>query len=236
MRATTYRDRAHAGELLAARLTTVTPPYVVAAIPRGGVLVAEPIARRLGCPMTLSFVRRITVPAAPEVAIGTLDENGPAMVHRAGLAERGVSARELRRACDLVEREMRRQRRTFEAPRLETFLPRCTVVLVDDGLATGETMRAAVAHARRLGATRIVVAAPCASVDAIERVRTIADDVVCPTVDPAFFAVGAYYHDFAPVSDADVQAALARLARLVPDTSSVTAHRDGPTRGAGAPF
>lgn len=214
MRLMLYTDRGDAGLALATELKSVVrPPCVVVAIPRGGVIVAEPIAARLDCPLTLTFVRKLALPSAPELAIGALDEDGHAVVDDARVEELLASSTDLSRTRARAAAEIERQREVFPAPRLREFLPRCSVVLVDDGLATGHTMRAAVAHARRHGARHIAIAVPCASRHAADELGEEVDALVCPQVDDDFMAVGAYYRSFPPVRDDEVQAVLERARR-----------------------
>jgi putative phosphoribosyl transferase len=212
-----FADRTEAGRVLAERLAPLAAsPCVVAAIPRGGVVVALPIVERLGLPLTVSYVRKLSAPAAPELAFGALDEDGEALLDQATIAALGLSAADVERIKARVAEEIRRRMERYGVPPLAAYLPASSVVLVDDGLATGLTMRAAVAYARRHGAPRIAVAAPCASAGAAAQLRAEADDLVVPVVDEGFSAVGWYYHDFSPVSDAEVLAALARTARHDP--------------------
>jgi putative phosphoribosyl transferase len=204
-----YRDRADAGAHLASLLRARVPKgTVVAAIPRGGVIVARPIADVLEVPLTLVFVRKIALPRDPELAVGALDADGHATFDTALLRLRPVTLPALTAARAQVRREIERQRRAWSAPELASLLPAESVVLVDDGLATGFTVSAAIAHARRHGAGRVVVAVPYAAALAASRIRTEADELVCPGVDPDFRAVGNAYLDFAPVADEEVRAAL----------------------------
>ena len=219
-----YRDRHEAGSILAAEVVrAVRGPCVVAAIPRGGIVVAAPVAERLAAPLTMVYARKIALPIAPEFAIGALDEDGEATFEhtwprwREVVREEDVAAARAR-----VGAEIARQRDRYGAPALAPLARGATVVLVDDGLATGLTMRAAVAYARRSGATRVVVAAPCASEEAAERLTREADRFVCPLVDPDFGAVGSYYRAFGSVSDEEVLATLAGArARMTTPAGSV---------------
>jgi predicted phosphoribosyltransferase/dienelactone hydrolase len=206
-----FRDREEAGRALAARLVPlISPPCVVAAIPRGGVAVALPIVERLGVPLTVVYARKLTAPFAPEFAFGALDEDGEAIADRTSIAVLGLSPDDIEKAKVRVGGEIRRRMALYRVPPLAHYLPGAAVVLVDDGLATGLTMRAALLYARRHGAAGITVAAPCASAQAAERFRREADHFVSLTVDVDFRAVGEYYADFSPVSDEDVVLMLAR--------------------------
>jgi predicted phosphoribosyltransferase len=212
-----YRDRQEAGEALAREIARVVHGRcVVAGIPRGGIVVAAPVAERLHAPLTLAYARKITLPAAPELAVGALDEDGEAIFDHSLVGVLGAGPGELEAARERVHREIERQRACYGTMPLAELAVESVVVLVDDGLATGLTMGAAVAFARRHRARRVVVAAPCASAEAAERFAREADRFVCPLVDPYFGAVGSYYLAFGSVSDDEVAAVLARHPATVP--------------------
>jgi putative phosphoribosyl transferase len=200
-----YRDRTEAGKLLAIHVAPlVTGPTVVVGIPRGGVVVAAPIADRLGAPLTLVHVRKISLAKAPELAVGAMDEDGQMIVQEGVEKWLQATVEDLATAERRVRAEIERQRRRYDSTPLARLAEGATVVLVDDGLATGATMVAAVAYSKRHGAARVVVAVPCASSTAADRFRREADLFVCPWVDPEFGAVGFYYEGFSPVRDRDV--------------------------------
>jgi len=206
-----FRDRRDAGEKLAEALAPVLrPPCVVAAIPRGGVSVALPIVERFRLPLAVAYARKLTAPSAPEFAFGALDEDGHATLDARSVAMLGLAPADVERAKARVLAEIRRRVAAYGVEPLGPRLAGAAVVLVDDGLATGLTMRAALDYARRHGAREIVVAVPCAAAAAADEFRRLADRFVCPLVDPDFMAVGQYYLDFGPVSDAEVLALLAR--------------------------
>ncbi len=141
-----------------------------------------------------------------------MDEDGHVIVDHSQLLAIGGRPEDLAVARESVAREIRRQHSTFHSPRIEEFLTESTVVPVDDGLATGYTMRAALAHARRHGARTIVVAVPCASRSASETIRREADEFVCPIVNTALGAVGEYYADFQSVTDEEAGSLLRQVA------------------------
>lgn len=206
-----FRDRDEAGRRLAEKLAPlVSPPCVVAAIPRGGVLVAAPIAERLRGPLTVAYARKLTASFAPEFAFGALDEDGQAITNAVSVSILALGPDDIDKAKARVAAEIRRQMALYRAPPLAHYLPGAAVVLVDDGLATGLTMRAALAYARRHGAAEVTVATPCAPTLVAERFRRDADRFVSLIVDDDFGAVGQYYVDFSPVSDDEVIAMLAR--------------------------
>ncbi len=143
-RVAAYPDREEAGRVLADLLSEhMGPPCVVVGVPRGGMLVADPIAERFGCVLTMSFARKLALPESPEVAFGAIDEDGHVVVDHPRFHDLAGQPHDLFRARARVAQEIERQQRAFPVPRLDAFLPRCTVLLVDDGLATGYTMRAA---------------------------------------------------------------------------------------------
>ena len=200
-----FRDRAEAGRTLAAALAPlIFPSCVVAAIPRGGVAVALPIAERLRAPLTVAYARKLTAPFAPEFAFGALDEDGRAVIEAPSVAMLGLDPDDVEKAKARVLAEIRCRMALYRVPPLAHFLPGLAVVLVDDGLATGLTMRAALAYARRHGAVEITVAVPCAATEVAERFSREADRFVSLTVDDAFVAVGAFYENFSPVTDEQV--------------------------------
>jgi predicted phosphoribosyltransferase/dienelactone hydrolase len=204
-----FRDRADAGRQLAEALAPVLkPPCVVAGIPRGGVAVALPIVERFQVPLTVVYARKLTAPVAPEFAFGAIDEDGHAIVHGQSVAMLGLSPTDVEQAKERVAKEIRRRMATYGVPALGHYLPDAAVVLVDDGLATGLTMRAALEYARRHRAREIIVAVPCASTSAAQEFERAADRFLSLLVDPDFMAVGQYYRDFSPVSDDQVIAML----------------------------
>jgi putative phosphoribosyl transferase len=206
-----FRDRAEAGRALAAALLPlVVRPCVVAAIPRGGVAVALPIAARLDLPLALVYARRLTTPVAPELAFGALDEDGETSTDPGTIARLRLTRAELREAKAAARAEIERWMGLYRVPALARHLPGADVVLVDDGIATGLTLRAALLYARRHGAREVIVATPRAPAAVADRFRRAADHFVALTVDPPSLAVGAHHHDFPQLSDDDVLALIAR--------------------------
>ncbi|HVP15365.1 MAG TPA: phosphoribosyltransferase family protein [Terriglobales bacterium] len=208
-----FDDRAHAGRELARRLADVRPrPCVVGAIPRGGVAVGLPLAEALAIPLVAVNAHKLTSEFAPEFAFGAIDEDGEVLLDPASVAQLGLGPGEIGAARRAAWACMRTRIERPREARLAAWLPGAAV-LVDDGLATGLTMQAAVRYARRHGAFPIVVAAPCASAEAARALESEADRFVCPVVDPEFDAVGSYYVDFSQLTDEETDALLARAAR-----------------------
>ena len=195
-----YQGRVEAGQILADTLHQMElGPSVIAGIPRGGVVVAASIATRLGAPLTAVHARTLSSSAAPEVAFGAIDEDGQTIVDPRTASGLGLGSVDVGRLEIKVARELVLRRDRYPGHRLHDLLPGRTLVLVDDGLATGFTMRVAVAYAQRHGAKTTVVAVPCASSAAAHDIRNAlrpGDDFVCPLVIADFRAVGDYYDAF----------------------------------------
>ncbi|MEH0843031.1 phosphoribosyltransferase family protein [Micromonospora sp. CPCC 205711] len=203
-----YRDREDAGRQLADRLAGLVgqPDVVVLGLVRGGVPVARVVADRIGAPLDVLVVRKLGMPWAPEVAFGALGPGGVRVLNdivASRLDEDAIAEVQRREQAELERREER-----YRGGRPPLDLSGRTAVVVDDGLATGATARAAVQVARHLGAQRVVVAVPVGSQEAYEMLAAEADQVICAQRPPDFGAVGAYYDDFHEVSDDEVSEAL----------------------------
>lgn len=229
-----FRNRAEAGRALAAKLAPlISRPSVVAAIPRGGVAVALPIVEQFKLPLTVVYARKLTAPIAPELAFGAIDEDGQTVIDTGTAAILGLSPDDIETAKTRVAAEIQRRMTLYRVPPLADYLPGKAVVLVDDGLATGMTMRAAAAYARRHGALETIVAVPCASEQAAERFQREADQFVSLIVDPEFGAVGAYYIDFSAVPDEDVIKMLERARQTQAPLASSSASSKIPGHSSG---
>ena len=206
-----FRNRSEAGRALAAALAHKgVADAVVYALPRGGVPVAAEVARALKAPLDVILVRKLGAPGQPELAIGAVaDGNNPTTVlNDAIVRELAIAPETIRRISAAAFAEIERRRRVFRAAAAAISPVGGTAIIVDDGLATGATMEVAVKSLRKAGARRIVVALPVAPRDAVSRLETIADDVVCLLTPAPFHSVGAHYEDFAQLTDADVMDAL----------------------------
>ncbi|MEW2382475.1 phosphoribosyltransferase [Micromonospora sp. NPDC047707] len=205
---TTYRDRAEAGRMLADRLTALVgdPGVIVLGLVRGGVPVAEVIAQRLGAPLDVLVVRKLGMPWAREVAFGALGPGGVQVLNDVVASRLGPE--DIAEVRQREQAELERRERLYRSGRPPLDLTDRTAVIVDDGLATGATARAAVQVARHLGARRVIVAVPVGSQEAYEMLSAEADQVVCPQHPPEFMAVSAYYDDFHEVPDDEVIDAL----------------------------
>ena len=217
-----FRDRRDAGRLLAEKLAAYAnrPDALVLALPRGGVPVAYEVARALGAPLDGFVVRKLGVPGYEELAMGAVATGGvrvlnDQLVERLGIPEQMIDAVAARELQELARRERR-----YRGGRPPPDVRGRSVILVDDGLATGATMHAAIEALRQQKLTRIVVAVPTASPETCEEMKTKADDVICAITPAPFQAVGRWYQDFSQTTDEEVEALLSR--RNVPDNSRVT--------------
>ncbi|MFI1196878.1 phosphoribosyltransferase [Micromonospora sp. NPDC020750] len=208
---TTYRDREDAGQVLADRLAELAdrPDITVLGLVRGGVPVARVVAERLRAPLDVLVVRKLGMPMAPEVAFGALGPNGVRVLNEAVAAR--VDPGDVAEVQRHEQAELERRERRYRAGRPPLDLTGRTAVIVDDGLATGATARAAVQVARRLGARRVVVAVPVGAEEAYEMLVAEADEVVCVQRPAGFGAVSSYYEDFHEVSDDEVTDVLAAI-------------------------
>ena len=214
-----FKDRIEAGRKLATALAAYRNQHpVVLALPRGGVPVAAEVASALKAPLDLILVRKIGVPTQPELAMGAVVDGGEPIIVRnedvIGLA--GISESDFKAACDseLAEIERRRQRYLGTRPRAEVTAR--TAIVIDDGVATGATTRAALQATRRRKPKRLVLAVPVAPTDTLSALRSDADDVVCLEDHEFFGAIGFYYRDFRQVSDEEVIKILERFSMQPP--------------------
>lgn len=199
-----YRDRDDAGETLARKLAQLTgrPDVTVLGLLRGGAPVAAVIARRLGVRYDVLVIRKLGLPSAPEVAFGAIGPGGVRVLNTE-VAQR-LDAEQIAQVTNDETAELRRREQRLRGGRPPLDLTGRTAVLVDDGLATGATARAAVAVARGLGAARVVLAVPVGSIEAVASLRDVVDEIVCPLRPGDFRAVGQYYLDFHQISDDEV--------------------------------
>lgn len=206
-----FPDRRAAGRALAARLAPYRTAHpVLLALPRGGVPVAAPVAEALDCPLNLLLVRKIPAPGNPELGLGALVDGDPPVpvMNDAMVQATGATAAHIAAAIAAERVELERRRARYAAAPVS--VDGRTVILVDDGIATGGTMRAALAGLRAAGARQLVVAVPVAAADALSGLRDACDAIVCLRQPEPFHAVGAHYDDFTQTSDAEVVALLAR--------------------------
>ncbi len=207
-----FRDRCDAGETLAERLREFAerPAVVVLALPRGGVPVGYVVARELGVPLDVFVVRKLGTPGQPELAMGAIASGGVRVLNRDVVDSFGIPDWAIEQVACQEQEELQRRERQYRGDRPPLEVSGKTVILVDDGLATGSSMRAAAAALRKAGAARIVVAVPVASRATCGQLREEGYDVVCATMPEPFFAVGQWYKDFAQTSDEEVRDLLDR--------------------------
>lgn len=206
-----FRDRADAGQQLGKALLPrcdELPNLQVLGLPRGGVPVAHEVAQALRAPLDVLVVRKLGLPAQKEYAMGAIASGGITYVDKTVTQAMQISQRSLDAVIEAESIELQRRERIYRHGRKPLHVTHCTVILVDDGLATGATMRAAIAAAQALKPARIVVAVPVASEEAIEEVRREADDALCLATPLPFRAVGVWYEHFPQTTDAEVMALL----------------------------
>jgi putative phosphoribosyl transferase len=221
-----FRDRTQAGRKLAAALARYRHQQVVVlALPRGGVPVAAEIAAALGAPLDLVLVRKIGVPQQPELAMGAVVDGAQPLVVRNEdvIAAAEISRAEFDAVCadELAEIERRRQRYLDRRPRVD--VAGRIAIVVDDGVATGATTRAALRATRQRKPAKLVLAVPVAPAESLAAMREEADEVVCLEDHELFGAIGCYYADFHQISDAEVIATLARFPARAPDDKAHSA-------------
>ena len=205
-----FSDRRDAGRQLADRLQRYVgrDDVTVLALPRGGIPVAREVSHALGAPLDVFVVRKLGVPGHEELAMGALASGGAASVNRDVVDALGISDDVLLSVARSEAAELERRERLYRAGRPPLDVRGRTVIVVDDGLATGSTMQAALAALRQLGPQRIVVAVPVAPPSTCREIGAQADDVVCVETPEPFFGVGQFYQDFSQTSDDEVQEAL----------------------------
>jgi len=211
-----FRDRRDAGRQLARLLTSYAnrSDVLVLALPRGGVPVAAEVAAVLSAPFDVFLVRKLGVPFHPELAMGAVAEGGISVLNPDVIAQLQIPKSDIDRVAAAEALELTRRAQVFRGSRALPPISGRAVVLIDDGLATGATMEAAVLAVRQHGPSGVVVAVPVAAKETAERMKTIADDVVCVATPEPFQAVGLWYDDFAQMTDEEVVGMLPRVSRL----------------------
>lgn len=205
-----FRDRVEAGRRLAQRLGAYrrAPKTVVLGLPRGGVVVAAEIAAALELPLDVLISRKIGAPGNPELAIGAVAEGGPAYLFEETRLATGASDRYVAEETAVQEREIARRRQMFRAGRPLQLPEGGTAILVDDGIATGSTVMAAISALRHQRVRRVVLATPVAPPDTAERLGRLVDDLVILRTPAPFWSVGGFYRDFEQVTDEEVDTLL----------------------------
>ncbi|MBV8147651.1 MAG: phosphoribosyltransferase [Candidatus Eremiobacteraeota bacterium] len=211
-----YRNRSDAGKHLAESLAGYanSPKTLVLALPRGGVPVAFEVATRLHARLDAYVVRKLGVPGHEELAMGAVAGDGTVVLDDRLIAALGVTRDQFEDVVRCELEEVHRREEAYRNGRPEPEVSRKIVIVVDDGLATGSTMRAAAIALRRRAPASIVIAVPTAAPRTCEELKSVADEVVCPYTPEPFYAVGLYYDDFRQTTDDEVRALLSQAATL----------------------
>lgn len=215
-----FRDRVDAGRQLAGALSAFArdPSAIVLGVPRGGVVVAAEVARALGLPLDVVVASKVGAPGNPEFAVGAVAPDGVVSVNERG----GYSAEQLSSLAEPVHAKIARRLEAFRKGRPEPDLRDRTVIVVDDGIATGLTARAAIEYLRRRGAMRVVLAAPVMPPDSARMLRGVADEVIVLDTPGSFWAVGQFYQLFGQTEDAEVVRLLDEAHRRAADGAEPT--------------
>ena len=213
-----FRDRREAGRLLAEQLRPYAnrPDVIVLALPRGGVPVGDEVASALGAPLDVFLVRKLGVPGYEELAMGAVATGGVRVLNDEVVRALRIPDYVIDAVAAWEQQELARRERAYRGDRPEPNVRDRTVILVDDGLATGATMLAAIKALREQQPAQIVVAVPTASPRTCEEMRTVANDVICAITPEPFHSVGLWYEDFSQTTDEEVRELLARSTSEVP--------------------
>ena len=208
----TFTDRREAGRLLAAQMAKYAgrDDVVVLGLPRGGVPVAWEVARGLRAPLDVLMVRKLGAPGQPELAIGAIGEGGVRVLNEGLIRGLMIEARDIDRIAAVEEKELQRRLSAYRGNHQLLILKDKTVIVVDDGVATGATMRAGLQAVKAMGAARVIAAFSVGAPDSVAALAEDADEVVVLQTPASFGAVGEWYDDFRPTTDGDVQRILAQ--------------------------
>jgi putative phosphoribosyl transferase len=212
-----FRNRSEAGRWLAERLQAFAhrPDVIVLALPRGGVPVGFELARALGVPLDVFLVRKLGLPGQEELAMGAIATGGVRVLNGDVVQALGVPASVIDRVASAEEQELRRREAAYRGTRPPPDVHGRVVILVDDGLATGSTMRAAVRAVRQMQPARVVVAVPVAAASTRDDIGAEVDEIICETPPEPFLAVGRWYEDFSQTTDEEVRDLLQRADREI---------------------
>ena len=210
-----FANRREAGRLLASHLSAYAKrsDVLVLALPRGGVPVAHEIAHALEAPLDVFLVRKLGVPGHEELALGAIASGDVRVVNYEVVRALGIPSAVIDTIAAREQQELQRRERLYREGRPPIAVRERTVIIVDDGLATGSTMHAAVQALRKQGADRVVVAVPVAPREACDQLRAVVDDIVCTATPEHFHAVGRWYEDFRQMTDDEVRDLLGRSFR-----------------------
>lgn len=201
-----YKDRRDAGKKLASLLTHYKDreDTLVLALPRGGVVVGHEVAKELHCPLDIIIIRKIGAPMQPELAIGAISETGAAVLNQDIISAYGISERYIKKEISKQREEISRRISLYRGGKGITSVNGKIIILVDDGVATGATIKAAIETLKEGDISRLVAALPVSSVGAEKEIKNIVDEWVCLKTPWDFMAVGGYYKDFTQVTDEEV--------------------------------
>ncbi|HYC48646.1 MAG TPA: phosphoribosyltransferase [Burkholderiales bacterium] len=210
-----FNDRRHAGQVLATKLSQYRArgDVLVLALPRGGVPVAYEVAHALDAPLDVFIVRKLGVPGQEEYAMGAIASGGVRVINEEAVRYLRISDEVLDAVAAREEKELERRERSYRGERAAPDVRGRTVILVDDGLATGSTMRAAATAIRSQRPASLVVAVPVAAPDTCEEFRSEVDEIVCAQTPEPFLGVGRWYGDFSQTSDHEVRELLEKATR-----------------------
>jgi putative phosphoribosyl transferase len=207
-----FKNRTEAGRLLASKLQAYAdrPLTLVLGIPRGGVLVAFEVAQALHLPLDIFVVRKLGVPSQPELAMGALDGGGFYLLNQEVIDAAGISKSEIQEVLRRERKELERRERLYRDGRKAFPVVGQTVILVDDGLATGASVRVAIRILKSQHPERLILAVPVAPPDTCEALKSEVDEVICLATPEPFRAIGCWYQDFTPTTDEDVRRLLSQ--------------------------
>jgi putative phosphoribosyl transferase len=212
-----FRDRTDAGQQLAEKLAAYSdrPDVLIMALPRGGVPVAFEVASALNAPLDLFLVRKLGVPGHEELAMGAIATGGVRVLNNDVVEYLRIPGEVIDRVSEEEMRELYRRERAYRGTRAPSEIPGRTVILVDDGLATGSTMRAAVAALKQMRPTKIVIAVPVAAPSTCSEFKDEVDEIICVETPEPFNAVGLWYRDFSQTTDDEVRDLLEKASQQV---------------------
>ncbi len=209
-----FKDRTDAGKFLARDLTAYAncPDVLILALPRGGVPVAFEVAKALNAPLDVFVVRKLGVPGQKELAMGAIAPGGTRVLNEEIVQEFGLSEAAISQVTAKEKQELERRERLYRDGRPLPLLRGRTVILVDDGLATGATMRVAVQALEKYQPTRLVIAVPVSAIQACQEFETEVDEAICAVTPSPFYSVGLWYENFSPTTDEEVRDLLEKAA------------------------
>jgi putative phosphoribosyl transferase len=210
-----FADRADAGRQLAHRLRSYADrdDVIVLGAPRGGIPVAFEVARALRAPLDVFVLRKLGVPGHEELAFGAIASGGTRILDRNTVGALGLSGWDIERVTRVEQKELERRERAYRGARSPLNVSGLTVILVDDGIATGSSMRAAIRALRQMNPAALILATPVAPAATCDRLRAEVDELICLETPEPFYGVGQFYDDFSQVSDEEVTRFLERASR-----------------------